>query len=418
MANEAQPRRIEWENGRIVVRDRVAPPDLRFFCAALHQIITDRGFSEVILDYSMCAWIDEATMLPLIPIISDYRRRSVDFKLVIPKDESLKRLFRNANWAYHIQPSDYNPSIYEGGNVPALQFGIDEAEDAGGILNRVMDLILRELDTDRSTLKAVEWSLGEIMDNVSNHAESPVGGFVQATAYRRNNVVEFVVADAGVGIPESMQMNDHERALRSAIDEGTTRDESRNAGNGLYGSYRVSTLSEGRFVINSLRGELYYKRSDGSIESHSRPVPYNGTSVLCGIHVGDPELLHKALRFKGRPHDPPYDYIEREFENREGDLVFDMKERAQRDFGSRQGGKLIRGTIENLLRDHPSVTLDFDGVAVISSSFADEVFGRLFVDMGPRAFMTRIEMRNVDPTVEGLIDRAIVQRTKLGNGTL
>ena len=72
--------------------------------------------------------------------------------------------------------------------------------------------------------------------------------------------------------------------------------------------------------------------------------------------------------------------------------------------------------LDNLLRERRTIVLDFSGVGVISSSFADEVFGRLFVEMGPRAFMTRIEMRHVDPTVEGLIDRAIVQRTKLGNG--
>lgn len=97
-------------------------------------------------------------------------------------------------------------------------------------------------------------------------------------------------------------------------------------------------------------------------------------------------------------------------------MLFNMREKAWRDFGSRKGGKKIRGMIESLLVPDRPVILDFDGVGVISSSFADEVFGRLFVDMGPRAFMTKIEMRNVDPTVEGLIDRAIVQRTKLGNG--
>ena len=127
-------------------------------------------------------------------------------------------------------------------------------------------------------------------------------------------------------------------------------------------------------------------------------------------------MLDKALKFKGRSHDPPYDYIERQFENEEGELIFNVKDKAQRDTGSRQGGKRIRGMIENLLRERRPVIIDFDGVGVISSSFADEVFGRLFVEMGPRAFMTRIQMRNVDPTVEGLIDRAIMQRTRLGNG--
>lgn len=99
-----------------------------------------------------------------------------------------------------------------------------------------------------------------------------------------------------------------------------------------------------------------------------------------------------------------------------GGAVFNMKERAARDFGSRQGGRRTRQAIENLLRKERAVTLDFAGVGVISSGFADEVFGRLFVEMGPRAFMTRIAMRNADGAVEGLIDRAIVQRTRLGNG--
>lgn len=97
-------------------------------------------------------------------------------------------------------------------------------------------------------------------------------------------------------------------------------------------------------------------------------------------------------------------------------MIFDVKNEAQRDTGSRQGGKRIRGMIENLLRENRPLVLDFDGVGVISSSFADEAFGRLFVEMGPRAFMSRIEMRNVDPTVEGLIDRAIMQRARLDNG--
>ena len=83
-------------------------------------------------------------------------------------------------------------------HVPALRFGGDET---GGILDQIMALILGKLKTDRATLKAVEWSLWEIMDNVSNHAQSPVGGFVQATAYENANRVEFVVADAGIGIP-------------------------------------------------------------------------------------------------------------------------------------------------------------------------------------------------------------------------
>ena len=38
------------------------------------------------------------------------------------------------------------------------------------------------------------------------------------------------------------------------------------------------------------------------------------------------------------------------------------------------------------------------------------------MEMGPRTFMALVRLVHVAPTVEGLIDRAIVQRTRLGNG--
>ena len=356
-------------------------------------------------------------MLPLMPVITKYREDShIDFRLIDSMDDGLKRLFVNTNWAHHIDPDTYRPSSHEGGHVPALQFGNDDSQ--GEILDRIMELVLGNLQTDRSTLKAVEWSLGEIMDNVSSHAKSSIGGFVQATAYRHQNAVEFVVADAGIGIPESMGMNDDDQAaLQKVINEGVTRDRTRNAGNGLFGSYQVAVLSNGAFEIRSGFGVLYLT-GNSEIVSRNLNVPYKGTSVRCKIGLDEHGLLDRALRFKAVPHDPPYDYVERTLEDERGELFIEMKDRARHDFSSRHGGRRIRKIFENLLREQRSLILDFSGVGVISSSFADEVFGRLFVDMGPRAFMTRIVMRHVDPTVEGLIDRAIVQRIKLGNGAV
>lgn len=409
---------IRRSKNRICIKGSANPFHLRGLCAKLFETVEKRGFQDVTLDFSACDKITEAVMLPIMPLVANYRRKNVSFDCILPQEEELKRLFLNANWAHHINPSVHRPNPHIGGHIPALQFGDDddiEKSTETEILNRIMDMILGELKVERTALKAVEWSLWEIMGNVSSHAESPVGGFVQATAYKTSNRVEFVVADTGVGIPKSMGMGDHADALRQAIEEGVTRDKVKNAGNGLYGSYRAASLSKGIFEIHSLNGLLLCNR-EGKIVYKRETVPYIGTSVRCGIGLGESKLLEKALQFKGEPYDPPYDHIERRFEDDAGHLVFNIKQEAHRDLGSRQGGRRIRGMIENLLREHRQVILDFDDVIVISSSFADEVFGRLFVEMGPRAFMKQITMRNVDLTVGGLIDRAIVQRTKLGNG--
>jgi hypothetical protein len=56
------------------------------------------------------------------------------------------------------------------------------------------------------------------------------------------------------------------------------------------------------------------------------------------------------------------------------------------------------------------IVIDASDVAVFSSSFADEVFGKLFVEFGAVAFMSTIELRNFDKTLRTIIDRAIAQR--------
>jgi len=410
---------IRRAGNRVLIKGIINPYHMRWVCAKLYDAVEKRGFQDIVLDFSVCDKITESVMLPFLPLIADYRKKGVGFECVLPQDRQLERLFLNTNWAYHINPHKYPQTSYKGDHVPALRFGDGDtdSEEATGILGRIMNMILGQLEVERSVLKAVEWSLWEIMDNVSNHAASPVGGFVQATAFKRTNLVEFVVADIGCGIPQSIGIDDHEVAIQMAIDEGVTRDKENNAGNGLYGSYRVASLSGGIFEIHSLNGFFQHKHHpEEDLVIQKESIPYSGTSVRCGIGLSDSKLLDKALRFKGEPYDPPYDHIEHYFEDGSGHLIFSIKEKAQLDLGSRQGGRRIRGMIENLLRERRPIILDFDGISVISSSFADEVFGRLFVDMGPHAFMRQITMRNVDLTVGGLIDRAIMQRTKLGNG--
>lgn len=408
--------RIARDGNRISIPLFRQANELRIACAMLYQAVHNRGYSDLVLDFSSCEVATEAAMLPLLPIVTKMREvDGIGFSLIQPDDDTLRSLFTNTNWSYHMEPGKYGQTNYEGQHLPAHRY--EEGDSWDDIFERILSIVLRELRIDRTSVAAVEWSLYEIMDNVINHAESPVGGFVQATTFRGSNRVEFIVADAGIGIPASMNIRHHEDALLQAIAEGTTRDQLRNAGNGLFGSYRVAALSaEGQFEINSGYGHLYYDRNLETMQPKRRRTPYPGTAIRCGIGLGNPDLLQDALKFRGEVHHPAYDVVERRFEDDTGGIVFNVKSEARGDIGSRHGGRRIRQVIENLLRGQATVSIDFNDVGVISSSFADEVFGRLFVSLGPRGFMRRIEIVNAAPTVEGLIDRAILQRTKLGNG--
>lgn len=85
-------------------------------------------------------------------------------------------------------------------------------------------------------------------------------------------------------------------------------------------------------------------------------------------------------------------------------------------FGSRMAGKPVRTKLLNLYGMHSSgrISIDLSGVPIMSSSFADEVFGKLFLEVGAMGFMRRFELMNVEDIVRHIIDKAIAQRVSTG----
>jgi uncharacterized protein DUF4325 len=289
-----------------------------------------------------------------------------------------------------------------------------DADDHFKAIDRSIDLLLRKLKgLDRSRLKALEWSLNEITDNVLNHSESVVGGIVQVSTYPKKCCVDFYVCDAGIGIPKSLRQGrpdipDDARAMRAAIKEGVTRNSLTNQGNGLFGTFKCCEVSGGRFDILSGRISLRYQ--PGRLTVSTNEIPFRGTFIRASILYAVEKLLERALVFRGRQYDPVTDYVERVYEA-EGDTIkFVVKEEIDT-FGSRDAGRRARTKVENLINSRrAAITFDFSDVHLISSSFADEVFGKLFHELGPIGFGQLCKFKRVDPTVQKLIDRAIAQR--------
>jgi STAS-like domain of unknown function (DUF4325) len=133
--------------------------------------------------------------------------------------------------------------------------------------------------------------------------------------------------------------------------------------------------------------------------------------VVCGIDYSRSLLLEEALNIKTMRF-PPIDMIETKYESgSDGGIVLILKNEAD-SFGSRNAGTPLRNKIKNLVgfSQDQKVAIDFTDIHLVSSSFADEVFGKLFKELGPLEFSTKLELKNVDPTVKLLIDKAIIQR--------
>ena len=379
--------------------------------AKLHHAISFDKKRDITLDFSKTTAAFEAGIIPILPIVAKYREKDrVNFNVKLPESSRLESIFLESNWAYYLEPDRFElKEARSDTHRPAIRFSTPKEQfDA---VDKILGLVLTASDVDRSVMKAMEWSLNEIIDNVTNHAGKNSSGFVQSTWFKNSKLIEFVVADGGIGIAKSLRINDHRVALEQAVQEGVTRNKSTNQGNGLFGSYRIAANSHGSFNIFSGFATLSLK-NDGSFKISESKIPYRGTVVRWSMRTDSVDVLQKALVIGGRPVDTALDYMERVYEAAGGSFSISVKNKFVT-LGSRIAGKSASTYIRNILfnTDISSVTLDFAGVSVISSSFADEVFGKLFAEIGPISFMGRVKFINANSEVLAIIDRAIIQRS-------
>jgi anti-sigma regulatory factor (Ser/Thr protein kinase) len=305
-------------------------------------------------------------------------------------------------------------------HLPARRYtSHEEQQDA---VNAVVDVVLRNMDLRRDLIAGLEWSVNEITDNVLNHAEAARGGIVQVSTFREEHKIRFVVADAGRGIPAAMRaafprLGNDATALEEAVKVGVTSVPESGQGNGLAGSLRIATYSEGSFKITSGKAQLNVYR-DPRIDRYRTkktraPAEFRfpGTAVMVELSTTAQFAIEEALGLSGAPRVEVPDVVDFKYSSDDGGLIIRMSEESL-GFGTRHAGVELRRKCSNLLMAEPSkrLVLDWSCVPLISSSFADEAIGKLFVELGPLAFGERIANVNAEPLVRSLIDRAVMQR--------
>lgn len=414
----SQQGRIERYDNRIVVTGDLF--DFHRLLAQIHTIVEKLGYSDVILDLSQCTSAFQNSMLSVCAQVMAYRKAGISFTLIPPNDKKVENLFKNTNWGYFLDPRRFEPSTFKGHTrIPATQYQNPEEQQVA--VNRIVNVMLGAIpELERSDFSAFEWAVNELTDNVLVHSESSIGGIVQVSTFVKNQKrVQFVVADAGVGIPKSLRggrpdISSDLEALDCAIREGVTRDPAIGQGNGMFGSFEICSKSHGEFLVDSGHAQLKFHPNTG-LQIKNQKIPYSGTLIVATIDFSDPKLLENALAFKGVKYEP-VDTVELKYEIHDnGGILFSLINEST-SFGSRVSGKPIRNKLINLLKmsENSAISIDFNGVPILSSSFADEAFGKLFLAIGPIKFMQRIKLVNMTNAVEGLVNKAIAQRMQVG----
>jgi anti-anti-sigma regulatory factor/anti-sigma regulatory factor (Ser/Thr protein kinase) len=135
----------------------------------------------------------------------------------------------------------------------------------------------------------------EIVKNVTEHAQSPVGGFAMAQHFKRRHEFEVAIVDPGVGIRTSLQRNPQYEdvvtdleAIRTSLELGVTSRRSAVRGIGLFAIWRLLHENAGTLVVRS--GSAVVER--GQRESAAEGLaPFGGTIVAIRLKTDRPMRL-------------------------------------------------------------------------------------------------------------------------------
>lgn len=367
----------------------------------LHEI--NRGNNKVTVNI-VDSFSGSNVCAPISGIIDYHRQNGVKIHVNCPP----------SSYANHVRV--YSPIIVED-NYPDISpfdkvFTFSTDEGVARIVS-MYSLALRQGDElENGVIQSLEWCMNESIDNVLQHSMSKKG-FVMAQLHKQNKSMSFCVFDTGIGIYNSLRQSKHApqsplAAIQLAMKERITRDERIGQGNGLWGLSQIIKETNGKLLISS--GGARYEFVNG-LETKISSGDFNlgtqqGTTMIdFQLDYSSPIDVTAALNGYN-----PLDLWAEQHENEKGEISLDIAKESY-GTGTRKSAERVRNVVINLLKEqYTTVILDFVNVSMLSSSYADELIGKLIAVMGFSKFMQYIVLSNLNEFNSAIVNRSVGQR--------
>lgn len=343
---------------------------------------------------------------PIAGVIEYYRSKGIKIQVKFPKRD------------YVQHTRFWNPHKIESCNEAERFFPFDKVwtfETSEGVSILVSSFLLELRKSDiikEGVIQSIEWCLNEVMDNVLQH--SGVGkGYVMAQIHKQSKVFAFCVFDAGMGMYNSLKSSKHHPekpidAITLALQERITRDENIGQGNGLWGLSSIVMSANGLMEISS--GGAKYIYDAGAVRTIKEQgfvlTKDKGTTYLdVRINYDRPVNITEALGGY-----TPIDLWLEDLEDDHDNIVLKIAE-VSSGTGTRQSAEKLRNMAINLsATEKKLVVFDFDGVNLLSSSFADELVGKIILEKGFYFYTTAFKIKNLSPSNASILNRSVEQR--------
>lgn len=368
----------------------------------------ERGFEEVKIDFEDGETVFPNTAVPMAAAIDRFQREGGEVEFA-----NASHYLDRAHFA--APPIVSKEELEKSVSVLNVIWSFVDDNQIHLLLRRLLSEVGTRIECREGVLLGLDWSMNEVMDNVLVHSQAPCG-FVLAQIHQAAKHFAVCVADQGLGVPNTIRqafptLRDDRDALATAIKAGTTRDKKVGQGNGLWGLTRIVTLNDGYLSVTSGRNMLCIEgEQPPTFESaQSFDIAMSGTIVDFQLNTSRPIDVARALEMPT--------VINLRMEALEDDSGGHMIRVADTGLGTgtRKAGAALRTLILNVLEEGKRVvTVDFSGIGMVSSSFADEVIGKLVKQLGFVGFTQRIELAGMTDLIQQLVHRSVAQRMMEG----
>ena len=363
------------------------------------------GYDNFLIEASGIEGVFPNTVVPIAALIDSYKNNNIEFE------------YDKISTALQLTKFD-NPVFYDGDPNHILNrvWKFSSSSEISNLVDAFGVELRKEDRFPEGTISSLQWSLNEVMDNVLIHSNSDFG-YVMGQIHKTTKKIAFTVCDYGRGIYNSLresQLHKPRTALDSitlAIKEEVTRDRTVGQGNGLFGLHSIISQGKGTLEIVS-SGASYKLIGEKTNTNQHLPIlsPRNpGTIVDFQLNYGKNISLENALKFRGKDYSITDLYIE-SFDDEKGHNYYSIKEHGD-GTGTRDSALRIKNEVVNILKESKMpVILDFKGVAVLSSSFADELIAKLLLEVGLFQFNNFIILRGMNTQEQNILQRSVIQR--------
>ncbi len=290
----------------------------------------------------------------------------------------------------------------------------NSSEMVYGLVKSFVKTVGERIHCSEGILTALDWCLNEVMDNVLQHSKSE-WGYLMIQIHPETKRLAVCIADSGIGILGSLANSKYKPvnsvdAITLAVQEHVTRDVDVGQGNGLWGLMQAVSQNNGTLNIVSGSGSVGFAHGKPLHKGKSISLDKTEQATIVDFQLDSsrPLDIAAALNSKQAPINLTFD----KFDVENSERAISIKEDGH-GFGTRIAGKQMRLLVMNLLTDGAKlVTLDFDKVPLVTSSYADELVGKLVEEYGFYNFQNYFRIKNLNLTNQGIIQRAVAQRMK------